>query len=145
MNPALQDIATAALAQKFYAHRAHHLAKGPTGPTDHQLFGEFYATYDRLYDTLVEFALALGQTIDHVAIHENAAASLRHHAEDRSTDKFFHTLLWMEDRMRNQIMLLMTQHPTDDVQALLQEIAHDSRQRTFTLSLRSPTPAPSAP
>lgn len=140
MNPPLQDLATAALAQCFYAHRAHHLAKGPCGPHDHKLFGEFYASYDRLFDTLVEFALACGQSPDHIAMHENATASLRHHADDRSVDQFFGTLIWMEDRFRYQIDLILTQPCSNDLQGLLQAISTDSRQREFTLRLHTPKP-----
>lgn len=134
----LADLATLFLAAKFYAHRAHNLASGPTFFADHDYLGSLYEAYESAYDTLIERMVGLGEEPQIITITRNATASFERLARaETKTDAFFAKLLQLENGLRTEIADLMAKTPSDGVQNLLQGMADESEARTYKLKQRS--------
>lgn len=133
----MDQLATLYRAAQFYAHTAHHFAKGATFYQDHEVLGELYAAYESAYDSLVERMIGNGEPFNAQQILTNAAAEANRYADPAtfSQQTSFQVLLGIEQRIRASIDIQI-QSQTQGTQNLLAQLADDSEMRNYKLQQR---------
>ncbi len=131
----MKNVAVILRALQLYAHNAHNLAKGKTFLEDHELFGDFYAAYEKEYDSVVERMIGLGQTVDLRAICQEACDLACGSALPSDNEKALQTLLATEKSLVEDIEKVY-EDGSCGTQNLLAQIADNSEARQYLLIRR---------
>ena len=117
---------------QFYAHMGHNLLGGKTFFQDHSFLGDLYGAYEDEYDSVVERMIGLGEELDLIKVHENAAAALD---KPESYEKCFNELLTCEEHLCKMIEEVVKESSQGTMQ-LLGGIADNSEMRQYKLKQR---------
>lgn len=130
----MQDIAIILRFLQLYAHAAHNLTKGKTFFADHKFLGRLYLDYEEAFDSVIERALGLGESIDIQKVNKMAANGLAPDKE-METEKCFKYILAQEKNLCNHIKKGYASLSVG-TQQLLGSIADDSEKRQYKLGQR---------
>lgn len=131
----MTKLATQLRYMQFYAHNAHNICQGDTFFADHEELGDLYGTYTRLYDSVVERMIGLGQAIDLVKIQVDAAKMLDGEAEPTAFSSAFAGLLSCEQELC-KIISEANEGASLGTQDLLQAMCNDAEVRQFKFQKR---------
>lgn len=131
----LQKLAADFRFLQFYTHMAHNTIKGETFFVDHPELGSLYATYEGIYDGLIERAIGLDEKIDILKAHKIASNTFEQSKKPQTFKECFGDLLKYEQYVVKQIEEMLPEYSEGSKQ-MLGNLCDQSEMRQYKFKQR---------